>query len=249
MCPARSATDAWASPGRELANGARSRPLRSRSVGGCWLRSDHHRCSWAEATAWKVPAATCSRNPSWRSRCSNSPEALRVNVRASVWPASPLPTLALYAILRVRTRVLPAPAEARTHSGAEVLTTAARCEVVSPASKSSVAASSRTEATIRRGCDGVVDPLESRTRLRAWWVIPPNHPAGAATGCLSMPGVCPDPSRSSSICVAWSARRHIPRGRRSRGPGPPGPPAADLWIRLPLGTCGTPDGCSTTVRT
>jgi len=23
-------------------------------------------------------------------------------------------------------------------------------------------------------------------------VIPPNHPAGAATGCLSMPGVCPD---------------------------------------------------------
>jgi hypothetical protein len=34
-------------------------------------------------------------------------------------------------------------------------------------------------------------PERSRPRLRAWQMIPPNHPAGAATGCLSIPGVCP----------------------------------------------------------
>ena len=89
----------------------------------------------------------------------------------------------------------------------------------------------------------MVDPPQSRTRLRAWRVIPPNHPAGAATGFLSMPGVCPDPRRTSSTCVPGLVRRQPVTGHRSRRKGPSTPDSLRPAIRLPLSACGTPDAC------
>ena len=85
-----------------------------------------------QATAWKVPAVASPRRPRRPSRSSSSPAALRVKVRASTCRGSAAPVATRWAMRRVRTRVLPDPAGARTTRGMAVEVTAAALGVVEP---------------------------------------------------------------------------------------------------------------------
>src|SRR5579864_8876626 len=105
---------------------------------------------------------------------------------------------------RVRTLVLPAPADATTIRGAASLVTAsywAGDRSTSSSSSlelldSSTTARSCTRPKIRIGCDGLVDP-EMTAPVARLAMIPPNHRAGAATGHLSRPAACLAPAVSS----------------------------------------------------
>src|SRR6185436_19225736 len=67
---------------------------------------------------------------------------------------------------RVRTRVLPEPAPARMHRGADSVTTASRWAALRPARSSSAEAEGTMRSTVPTGCDRNADGRRPRRRQR-----------------------------------------------------------------------------------
>ena len=103
-------------PGPPVTSSARSLPCAAARPARACRRSAHQRLNWLAAREWNVPAMTGAASPRLLRRWRSSPAALRVKVIATSAQASAPPLTIRYPTRRVRTRVLPAPAEASTHT-------------------------------------------------------------------------------------------------------------------------------------
>ena len=162
------------------------------TVGASRPCSAARRRSWANASAWKVPAVTPGPTPSRATRPLSSAAAGRVKVTARTWRDSASSSRTRHAIRRVSTLVFPEPAGARIASGAAVAVTASRWRASRSSSNASIT------ATVPEGRDN----CRERRRGQA----PSSHRCVSSSELL---GASPSPTLRSTATLA-SAPETVP---------------------------------------